>query len=175
MRPAFFTIVSALAALTLWACSGGGTPPTTEAPTDAGTVTPAESMVEASCAAIEDIDSYRYSIALKLETPAFQQPEEATPNPLSEFAEALTGLFRDMELEGAFVAPDRSQAVLRFQGEDLELRTIGDNSWIRVGATWQEQPSTPGEEALLTPSSVCADLVRDLAPSLVAHQARTNR
>jgi len=167
LRLSFFTILSALAALTLWACAGGGTP-ATEAPTDAGTTTPVVSGVAASCAAIEDIDSYRYSIALKLETPAFQQPEAATPNPLSEFADALTGLFQDMELEGAFVAPDRSQALLRFQGEDLELRTIGDDSWIRVGATWQEQPSTTGEEALLTPASVCEDLVRDLASSLAA-------
>lgn len=167
MRAAFCTIVFALAALTLWACTGGGTP-SIETPPGGTTATPSPAKVQASCDAIQDIESYRYSIVLRLETPVFEQPVEDTPAPLSEFAEALTELFRDMELEGAFVAPDRSQALLRFQGEELELRTIGDSSWIRVGATWQEQPSTASEEALLTPASVCADLVEDLAPSLAA-------
>jgi hypothetical protein len=72
-----------------------------------------------------------------------------------------------MQLEGAFVAPDRSQALLRFQDQELELRTIGDKSWIRQGATWQEQ-EPPSEDAVLNPASVCADLVEDLAPSLAA-------
>lgn len=123
--------------------------------------------MEASCDAIQDIESYRYSITLRLEAPAFQQRDEATPNPLSGFAEALADLFRDMELQGAFVSPDRSQALLRFQEEELELRIIGDKSWIRVGATWQEQ-EPPGEDVVLTPASVCEDLVEDLAPSLAA-------
>ncbi|TET94905.1 MAG: hypothetical protein E3J29_07690 [Dehalococcoidia bacterium] len=165
MRSPFRTLVPALAALALWACGGGDS--STGPPDTGGTVTPSPPRVEASCDTIQDIESYRYSITLRLEAPAFQQPDEATPNPLSEFAEALADLFRDMELEGAFVAPDRSQAVLRFHEEELELRTIGDKSWIRVGATWQEQ-EPPGEDVILTPASVCADLVEDLAPSLAA-------
>lgn len=161
MRASFWTIPPALAALTLWACGGGSGPDV------GGSATPSPARVEASCDAIQEIESYRYFIALRLESPAFLELE-VTPNPLSEFAEALTDLFRDMELEGAFVAPDRSQAVLRFQEEELELRAIGDKSWIRVGATWQEQATPPGEDVILTPASVCADLVEDLAPSLAA-------
>ena len=151
MRPVFWTIPAALAALVLVACSGGNG--------DAAVI---------SCDAIENIQSYRYSISLRLDAPAFEEPDDGTPNPLSEFADALTELFRDMEVEGAVVTGERSQAVLRFQEEELELRTIGDKSWIRVGATWQEQASPPGEDVILTPGAVCQDLVEDLVPSLSA-------
>ncbi len=73
-----------------------------------------------------------------------------------------------MQLEGSFVAPDRSQALLRFQDEELELRTIGDQSWIRIGTVRQKQTPSPEEDVLLTPASVCMDLVEALAPSLAA-------
>ena len=149
MRSLFWTTIPTLAALIFWACTGGG------------------SQLQASCDAIQNIDSYRYSISLRLEAEAFQQPDDAAPNPLSEFAEALTGLFSDMQLEGSFVAPDRSQALLRFQDEELELRAIGDQSWIRIGTLWQEQAPSD-EDVLLTPASVCMELVEDLAPSLAA-------
>lgn len=163
LRALTFSIASALIALAFWACDGGGAglPPVGEE------ITPTPLAVEPSCAALKDIQSYRYFIDLKLQSPAFQRAQE-TPHPLSDFAEALASLFSDMELEGSFVAPDRSQTLLRFQGEELEVRIIGDQSWVRVGATWQEQP-VPGEnDILLSPGSVCEELVEDLAPSLAA-------
>jgi hypothetical protein len=126
--------------------------------------------VQASCDAIQDIQSYRYFISLKLDAPAADEPvETATPNALSDFASVLNDLFRDMQLDGSYLAPDRSQVSLRSGGsEEIEVRTIGDQSWIRVGATWQEQPAPPGDDVLLTPASVCRDIVKDLAPSLPA-------
>ena len=167
MRPLFPTILTALtalAALTIWACTGGNS----NSANPGGDGSNGRAKVEASCDAIKEIESYRYTITLKLQSPAFEQRDQATPDPLSEFTQALTDLFRDMELDGAYVAPDRSQAVLRFPGQELELRTIGDKSWVRFGATWQDQESPPGEDAILTPAAVCADLVEDLAPSLAA-------
>ena len=162
--PTILTALTALAALTIWACTGGNS----NSANRGGDGSNGRAEVEASCDAIKEIESYRYTISLKLQSPAFEQRDQATPDPLSEFTEALTDLFRDMELDGAYVAPDRSQAVLRFPGQELELRTIGDKSWVRFGATWQDQESPPGEDAILTPAAVCADLVEDLAPSLAA-------
>ena len=161
LRPLFPAILTALAALTIWGCTSGDSNSA-----DRGNGNNSGTTVEASCDAIKEIDSYRYTIALKLQSSAFDEQGQPTPDPLSVFTEALTDLFRDMELEGAFVAPDRSQAVLRFPGQELELRTIGDRSWVRFGATWQDQESPPGEDAILTPAAVCADLVKDLAPTL---------
>ena len=165
LRPLFLTILTALAALTMWGCTGGNSD---SANAGGDGSNGGDAKVQASCDAIKEIQSYRYTISLKLESPALEQKSTATPDPLGQFTQALTDLFSDMELDGAHVAPDRSQAVLRFPGQELELRTVGDKSWVRFGATWQDQESPPGEDAILTPAAVCADLVKDLAPSLAA-------
>jgi len=127
----------------------------------------AEGQVAASCDSIRDIRSYRYTINLKLKTPAFDSggPSATPASPLSAFADALQALFSDLKLDGAYRAPDRTQAVLRFQDEELELRQVGDKSWIRVENTWREQD--PEEEATtLTPEVVCRDIVDEITPSL---------
>jgi len=132
----------------------------------------AEGEVAASCDSISEIQSYRYSINLKLDSPAFDQTpaqgatSSGTPAPpLSAFAEALEALFSDLKLEGAYRAPDRTQVVMRFKGEELELREVGEQSWIRVGAAWQQQDAAQ-EETILTPDVVCKDIVEEIAPSL---------
>jgi hypothetical protein len=166
LRPAFCTIALTLTAITLSACGGGGGPGT-DAPDFIDTVTPEPPRVQVSCEPVRDIQGYRYVFELKRDLPQTEEPDQATPNPLSEFADALSDLFSDMEMEGAFVAPDRSEILVRAGGEELELRTIGEESWIRVGATWQEQ-EPPAEGTLFTLASLCEDLVEDLAPSLAA-------
>lgn len=163
LRPAVWIVVGALAALAAWACVGSDT----GAPSGGETATPTLSKVEVSCDAIQNIDSYRYVFALKQDLPVPEQPEDVTPEPLSAIRENIIDFLSDMQGEGAFVAPDRSQILMRSQGEELEVRTIGDESWIRLGATWQEQ-EPPGEGDILTPASVCADQVEGLAPSLAA-------
>lgn len=155
MRLLLYALVALLGGLILAACGGGD-----------------GSLVKASCEAIGGIKSYRYSIALKLQSPAFQEPPgDNVDDPLSGFAEALTQLFSDIQLEGAFVAPDRSQTIMRFQDEELELRAIGNQSWVRIGTTWQEQAEPPQEGTILTPETVCEDLVENLAPSLQGAEA----
>jgi hypothetical protein len=123
--------------------------------------------VQASCDAVQDIESYRYVFVIKRDVPETEPPDDATPNPLSSITEGIRDLFRDSQWEGAFVAPDRSETLVRSAGEELELRTIGDKSWIRVGATWQEQES-PDNNVLPALASLCADMVEELAPSLAA-------
>src|SRR3989304_4739304 len=106
LRPLFPAILTALAALTIWGCTSGDSNSA-----DRGNGNNSGPPVEASCDAIKEIDSYRYTIALKLQSSAFDEQGQPTPDPLSVFTEALTDLFRDMELEGAFVAPDRADLV----------------------------------------------------------------
>jgi hypothetical protein len=152
--------LAALTATLLSACGGGGGR--------------GEAQAAASCDSIQQIQSYRYTINLKLQSPAFQTPSSPAtpPSPLGAFADPLQALFSDLKLEGAFRAPDRTQAVLRFRGESLELREVGGRSWIAVGSTWREQK--PGEEATaLTPGVVCKDIVDEITPSLA--DADSNR
>ena len=116
------------------------------------------------------MSSYRYSVKVKLQASAPTQAAAsplsipATPAPLSALTRALTALFSDFTLEGAYVSPDRSQAILRFQGEELEFRTIGDKSWVRMGGAWQDGKSS--DTGLLTPMVICQQVVSEIAPSL---------
>jgi hypothetical protein len=163
LRPLLLTLTPALAAAAIWACAGDNA-----SDNAGGGSTIDQSVVETSCEAIQGIESYRYFISLKLDAPVAEAPvATTTPNPLAAIADVLSDLFRDMQLDGAYAAPDRSQVLLRAgSAEELEVRTIGDQSWIRVGATWQEQAAPPGEDVLLTPAAVCRDLVEQLGPSL---------
>jgi hypothetical protein len=137
-------------AAALAACGGGG----------------GEEQAVASCDSISDIESYRYTINLKLKSPAFERPgPTSTPAPLTAFADALAALFADLKLDGAYKAPDRTQALLKFQGGELELREIGRQSWIRIGTEWREQNPAEGG-ATLTPDVVCRDIVNEILPSL---------
>ena len=131
-----------------------------------GSGAPATDRDSIDCGAFQDFDSYRYSLELKLDAPAFEDTlSPLSDDPVNAFAEALTALFSDMRLQGAFVAPDRSQVVLDFEGEELEWRSIGDQTWVRFGDEWEEQEQSSGDE-LLTPEVVCEDIVLDIASSL---------
>lgn len=121
---------------------------------------------EISCDSFENVESYRFSLDLRLDAPAFQDLGTPAPlDPLSAFADALTSLFSDMQLQGAYSAPDRSQVILDFEGEEIEWRSIGDRTWVRLGDEWEEQDGT-SETDLLTPEVVCNDIVLDIASSL---------
>ncbi len=121
-----------------------------------------------SCDPFLEMSSYRYSVKVKLQesAPSTAASSQATPAPLSALTQALGALFSDFTLDGAYVAPDRSQAILRFQAEELEFRTIGDKSWVRMGAAWQDEK--PSDTGLLTPTVICQQVVSEIAPSLNA-------
>lgn len=124
-----------------------------------------------SCQITRNISSYRYAINIQLDTagaplanegigPAFSEN-----SPLGAFAPLLFGLLSDLEIKGAFVAPDRSQAILTAGGEEVEIRTIGRRSWVRFGDVWQEE-TAPSRAVLLSPETVCTEMVPALSRSL---------
>jgi hypothetical protein len=163
LRVHLWLFLPALAALILVACKGSsGNGASTGDGNGANGLT-----VSVSCDAIQDIDSYRYVFDLNLTLPAGSEDATATatPEPLTRTLESLTDFLSDVEGEGAFVAPDQSAILMRSGTEELEVRTIAEQSWVRLGATWQEQ-EPPGPGDLITPASVCADQVQGLAPAL---------
>jgi hypothetical protein len=66
-----------------------------------------------------------------------------------------------MDLEGAFVAPDRSQANVSAHLGDLELAeetiTVGDQTWVKTGDTWAEGQAQ-FDISDLSPASLLQDL-----------------
>lgn len=138
-----------------------------------GDKTPPRTAVAASCQGIDDLDSYRYSIVVKLQAPAFETKLGASPAaPLGEFAETLTALLSDFEIRGAHVAPDRTQAILQFEEDEVEVRAIGDTRWERFGTTWEQQATPSPDIEFLTPSIVCEDIVLEIADGLDRSQAQ---
>ncbi len=162
----------------LAACGGGPTIETkvgatpTSPPEATATTTPSTGLVF-SCRDIRSMASFRYTIRLRLDIPGLPTPPaaldggllEPTEGPFGAFAAILLGLFQDLQVEGAFVAPDRSRAVLRVGGEEVEVRTIGHQSWVRFGDVWQEE-AAPTEVAFLSPQTLCDEIVPDLGDAL---------
>src|SRR5438128_12678862 len=92
--------LAALAATILSACGGGS---------GGG-----EAQAAASCDSIRHIQSYRYTINLKLQSPACKTANSTTtPAPtLGVLADPLDALISDIKLEGASSTRDSTQAVL---------------------------------------------------------------
>jgi hypothetical protein len=155
-------MVAALAVLGLLAlvvaCGSGGR---------AAEPTPTpELRLATSCGVTEEITSYRYTLRFQIDGPSLSLNGDAgEAAALEQFAQTLVGLLSDMQIEGAFVAPDRSQAILRFQGQEVELRTIGDKSWKRLGNVWQEEADVP-VNVTISPTTICSEILPDLEQSL---------
>lgn len=152
-----------LAALSFLAACGGTGAQLQATPTPTPTPQP---TVAVYCGAIQDITSYRYVLRLNLNLPELP-PAQASPQDdvFGAFGAMLFGLLSDIQIEGAYVAPDRSQAILRLQDQEVEVRTIGGQSWVRLGDVWQEE-TTPAGEVLLSPQTVCDEIVPDLGKAL---------
>ena len=149
------TVLALLAALLFAACGDDGGQP--EAADQGG-------GVPVSCNSLGELQAYRYRVAVRFVSPAATAAPQGTGEPLTAFIDALSGLFSDFTLEGAYLAPDRTQAILRFENEELELRSIGSEAWVRVGTTWQ--PEDAGDAQLLTPAVVCRDIISAITPAL---------
>lgn len=145
------------AAAILSACSGG----------DGG-----GEALAVSCANIKTLKSYRYAINVKLLISSQSPTATSTPAHLSVFADDLSALLSDFAIDGAYVAPDRKTAILRFQHDEVELRAIADRTWQRLGDKWQEQQKPAADVTPLTPNVVCSDTVQGLAPTFAGVEPR---
>jgi hypothetical protein len=152
-----------LGAIVLSACGGGAKQEQAageKAPQGAATVaaTPEEAAPEVTTAPAEafaKLKSYRVNMRFALQGTAAEAPE------------ALA-----MGIEGAFVAPDRSQIHVNAHVGEVELEeesiTVGEQSWVKAGENWVEgQPEFPLSD--LSPGSLLeglgAEQLRLLKPS----------
>jgi len=146
-----------------------------------------------SCEVPDDIKSYRITMSVKMDIEGLEEAleeaeqtaeagvEGAEDEPFAELGEALaplmggllTGL-TDMRVEGAFVAPDRSEVWMKFGELELSSITIGDNEWIKVGAgEWQKSGEQVDGWTVTTEGSDLGDLCEGFAfPELSGLEAR---
>ena len=122
-----------LGATVLSACGGGGKEEEAardKAPEAAATaaVTPEEGAAEVTSGPAEafaKLESYRVNMRLIMEGATAEAPG------------ALS-----LDLEGAFVAPDRSQIHVSARLDDLKLEeesiTVGEQTWVKTGDNWVE-------------------------------------
>ncbi len=121
-----------------------------------------EPGVAASCDAYNEFASYRYSISVKMHLPGLEPGAPA----LGTYATSLAALLSDFKIDGAYVTPDRRQALLDFHGAQVELREVAGQRWERLGESWAPLAEAAPAIDDLSPQVVCTDLVQALAPSL---------
>lgn len=140
-------------------------PVTTRAtPTPAATAAPPVVDGDAACRAIKELSSFRFTLRVQLQIPELQPGavEAGTPGPLDPFTEGLTALLSDLNIQGAYVRPDRSQVTMKVAGEDITVITIGDKEWTRKGTLpWAASAVTPGSSVAFSPDDLC-ELTRAL-------------
>jgi len=107
------------------------TPTVTEEGTPAATPSPSEAALAPG--SLTGLDSYRYSMKMELEGLESLLTEQMAAIPGQDptaMAEAL-----ELEIEGAFVAPDKAESRMRISGVDdeLVLIVIGNQQWVQLG------------------------------------------
>jgi len=130
-----------LAVVSLAACGGddeeegapaaAATPAAAEAETPAAALTPSEPGFAPG--ALTNLNSYRYTMKMELEGLESLLTEQMAALPGQDptaMAESLK-----LEVEGAFVAPDKAESRIRISGvdEELALTVIGNQQWVELG------------------------------------------
>ena len=121
----------------LTGCAPSVPAPTPSAPTPVAQATPTEAPSEevfaGSSEALRGLESYRYLSLFRFET--------------EEKAEITAG---SIEIEGAYVAPDREHDTWTdlSSGEGVEAIRIGDKAWLKVDAEWMEIPAEYAESMM---------------------------
>lgn len=141
MRILTLAMATILAVVSLAACGGDGeeegapaaaaTPTVTEAETPAAAASPAGAALAPG--SLTGLNSYRYSMKMELEGLESSLAEQMAAIPGQDptaMAESL-----ELEIEGAFVAPDQAESRMRISGVDdeLALTVIGNQQWVELG------------------------------------------
>ncbi len=146
--------------LLLVACGGEKEEAAAETPAAAETAAPAEGEtpeataeggVEFSPSALQDLDSYRYTVELSIEG-------------LGEEVEGFEGAM-GMSQEGAFVGPDSYQATCSFDMGPLSMKeeviSIAGETWVRSG---DSSSFEQGEPTYCTEDFMPGEIAGGLAP-----------
>ena len=83
--------------------------------------------------ALEDVKSFRFDLALKMDIDA-----PSTGNDDEDaLGAAFLALLGNINMTGSFVGPDSYEFKTKFFGQDLQMIQIGDQAWINEGSGWE--------------------------------------
>jgi hypothetical protein len=148
-----------LVAMVAAACGGGEEP----APEGSPTPTPtAEEAALAPCRALQGLETYRYSVRLKLERPELEEsPAEGQPTPTSTVTQDFTAPFLfEYNIDASFVAPDRLEMFISGSTSPFSMIFIGDQAWTEIAGRWQLTPQA--QQTPYRPLVVCEAVLPDL-------------
>jgi hypothetical protein len=153
-----FGFAAMVAAGALAACGGDK---------DTGSSNPPAGVLEQvdlsqSVQTLQQLKSFRFELTMKVEIsgPAAEDPLGA----------ALLGALANVEMKGAYVAPDSFEAQMKMFGEDIGIIQIGDTAWVKAGGSWE---ATDAEDLGLEPDF--DELLTDVLPAEVLDVAKTSR
>lgn len=115
-----------------------------------------------------ELRSFRFDLGLKLDFDASATSEDNALG--ADFANAFLELFKDIKMEGVYLAPDSFDITIELAGEKVHMIQIGDDAWIDKGDGW-EATSLGADVGFLNPS----DLAFDLIPQEVLKNAKTKQ
>lgn len=149
------------------ACGGGGESEGEGSPTPSPT---GEDAALAPCNALQALKSYRYSVDLTLESPDLAEtPAEVRPTPTIVLEPRFDTAVRfDYAIDAAFVAPDRTEAVITSgSGDSFTMIVVGDQAWAELAGRWQpaQQNDIP-----YRPGDICEAVLFDLDLSQIEPQ-----
>lgn len=113
-----------------------------------------------ACKAPSDVKTFRFTIVMKMDIPELR---EARGDHEGQGAlGALMGALTDLEMQGAYVAPDRSEVRMKLGTDEMAVITIGDKQWTRIDKTgWTQSPAS-GEATPFSPATLCEEGFGDL-------------
>jgi hypothetical protein len=156
----FFGLAAVLAAGALAACGGDKDSDSSRSNPPAGVLE--QVNVGESVATLQQLKSFRFELKLSVDFSG-DMTEDA-------LGAALLGALGNIEMKGAYVAPDSFEAQVQMFGEDVGFVQIGDTAWVKIGRSWE---ATNAEDLGLT--SDFGDLLGDVLPAEVLDVAKTSR
>jgi hypothetical protein len=98
-----------------------------------GSATSRELNLANAAQALEDVESFRFDLAIKMDVDA-----PSTGNDDEDaLGAAFLALLSNISMSGSFVGPDSYEFKTRFFGQDLQMVQIGDQAWINEGSGWE--------------------------------------
>lgn len=115
---------------------------------------------------LDEVDSFRFNMTMKLDLG--EMPDQSEEDAGS--AALLMAMLGNVQVEGAYVAPDRFQASATFFGTDVETIQIGNQSWTNDGSGWVEDTDSSVSVDMGSPSDLF-----DFIPGEELEGAETSR